>query len=113
MQNLATSFPAAAVLESFRRVELAMASLIHTSQLPLPNRPLGGRRLAQFAFDADLISENELALFLDLSTLRNLAAHENAAIDIARATEFVGVAAVLYEALERISKNEDWKTPDH
>lgn len=114
MLDVANIAPSAAVLESYRRLELLLNELVALGRVQVPERrrPLSSRFLAQLAYRSDLISENELALYNDLATLRNAAAHQDEVIDFDRAAEYVRLAGVLFEAMSRLVQNENWEPGD-
>jgi hypothetical protein len=112
MEDVAGIAPSAAVLESYRRLELLLNELIRLGRVEVPKGPISSRRLAQLAFDAGIISENELALYYDLASLRNVAAHQDGGIDFEGAMKYVHLAGLLYETMSRLVQNENWEPGD-
>lgn len=112
MQDVAGIAPSAAVLESYRRLELLLIELARLGRVKVPKGPISSRRLARLAFDAGIISENELALYYDLASLRNVAAHQDEEVDFDRAIEYVQLAGLLYETMSRLVQYENWEPGD-
>lgn len=104
MVELAAVSPRSAVMESFRRVELQLRSMLESSGAEQV-RPVGARTMAEMALQRELITGATLDAIRGMSTLRNLAAHDrdDSEIDERRALEFVDLTEAILFALERES----------
>ena len=96
MVELAAISPRTAVMESFRRVELQLRSMLESSGVEQV-RPVGARTMAEMALQRELIT--------GATTLRNLAVHDrdDSKVDERRALEFIDLSEAVLFALERES----------
>jgi uncharacterized protein YutE (UPF0331/DUF86 family) len=88
--------PRAAVLESFSRLEATLREAVPTQD----RRPTSIRRLGSLAVEARILTEQEAGILNDLTTLRNVAAHESLDMDADQARVFVDLAARLVRSIE-------------
>lgn len=104
MTELAVISPRSAVMESFRRVELQLRSMLELVGVEQV-RPTGARAMAETAVQHGLITAATLDAIRGMSTLRNLAAHGHgdSEIDQVRALEFIDLAEAVLFALEHSS----------
>ncbi len=104
MTELAAISPRSAVMESFRRVELQLRSMLELAGLE-EVRPTGARMMAETALQHGFITAATVDAIRGMSTLRNLAAHghDDSEIDQARALEFIDLAEAVLFALEHSS----------
>lgn len=104
MTELATISPRSAVMESFRRVELQLRSMLEDASVEQV-RPTGARMMAETALQRGLITVATVDAIRWMSTLRNLAAHghDDSEIDQVRALEFIELAEAVLFALEHSS----------
>lgn len=104
MVELAAISPRSAVMESFRRVELQLRSMLESSGVEQV-RPGGARTMAEIALQRELITGATMDAIRGMSTLRNFAAHDRdgSEIDERRALEFVDLTEAVLFALERES----------
>lgn len=104
MTELAAISPRSAVMESFRRVELQLRSLLELAGVEQV-RPTGARMMAETALQHGLITAATVDAIRGMSTLRNLAAHghDESGIDQVRALEFIDLAEAVLFALEHSS----------
>lgn len=101
MTELAEISPRSAVLESFRRVELQLRSMLERVGVEQV-RPTGARMMAETALQHGLSTAATVDAIRGMSTLRNLAAHghEDSEIDQVRAVEFIDLAEAVLFALQ-------------
>ena len=104
MTELAAISPRSAVMESFRRVELQLRSMLEFVGVEQV-RPTGARMMAETALQHGLITVATVDAIRGMSTLRNLAAHghDDSEIDQVRALEFIDLAEAVIFALEHSS----------
>lgn len=104
MTELAAISPRSAVMESFRRVELQLRSMLELGGVEQV-RPTGARMMAETALQRGLITAATVDAIRGMSTLRNLAAHghDDSEIDLVRALEFIDLAEAVLFALEHSS----------
>lgn len=102
MTELAAISPRSAVMESFRRVELQLRSMLELVGVEQV-RPTGARMMAEIALQRGLITAATVDAIRGMSTLRNLAAHghDDSEIDQVRALEFIDLAEAVLFALEQ------------
>lgn len=101
MAELAAISPRSAVMESFRRVELQLRSMLEIAGVQ-QIRPSGARVMAETALKHGLITSATVDAIRGMSTLRNLAAHghDDSEIDQVRALEFIDLAEAVLFALQ-------------
>lgn len=104
MTELAAISPRSAVMESFRRVELQLRSMLELAGVEQA-RPTGARMMAEIALQRGLITAATVDAIRGMSTLRNLAAHghDDSEIDQVRALEFIDLAEAVLFGLEHPS----------
>lgn len=104
MTELAAISPRSAVMESFRRVELQLRSMLEIVGVEKV-RPTGARMMAETALQHGLVTAATVDAIRGMSTLRNLAAHghDDSEIDQVRALEFIDLAETVLFALEHSS----------
>jgi hypothetical protein len=104
MTELAAISPRSAVMESFRRVELQLRSMLEIVGVEKV-RPTGARMMAETALQHGLVTAATVDAIRGMSTLRNLAAHghDDSEIDQVRALEFIDLAEAVLFALEHSS----------
>jgi hypothetical protein len=104
MTELAAISPRAAVMESFRRVELQLRSMLEIAGVEKA-RPTGARIMAETALNHGLTTAATVDAIRWMSTLRNLAAHghDDSEIDQVRALAFIDLAEAVLLALEHSS----------
>lgn len=104
MTELAAISPRSAVMESFRRVELQLRSMLEIGGVQ-QIRPSGARVMAETALKHGLITSATVDAIRGMSTLRNLAAHghDDSEIDQVRALEFIDLAEAVLFALQHSS----------
>lgn len=104
MVELAAISPRTAVMESFRRVELQLRSMLESSGVEQV-RPVGARTMAEMALQRELITGATVDAIRGMSTLRNLAVHDrdDSKVDERRALEFIDLSEAVLFALERES----------
>jgi hypothetical protein len=102
MAALAGIDPTAAVLASFTRLERLLRREVDVMRADIQSyRHISTRRLGELAVEQGLWSQKELAAYLDLLPLRNIAAHGDVVnLDESRAYEFAELALRLLLALE-------------
>jgi hypothetical protein len=96
LQAVAELSPRAAVLECFSRLEATLREAVPTHD----RRPTSIRRLGALAVERRVLTEQEAAILNDLATLRNVAAHEDFAVDVDQARAYVDLAARLVRSIE-------------
>ncbi len=97
LHELAERVPQAAVMEGFRRVELALLDVLREAEA-LPEKPQGVRQLARQALERRLITPKTAQGVEGLAVLRNMAAHGRGEdVSAARAKDYLAlVDAVLF-----------------
>lgn len=107
MIELAAISPRSAVMESFRRVELQLLSMLESAGIEQA-RPTGARTMAETALQRGLVTEATVEAIRGMTTLRNLAAHghDDSEIDHVRALEFIDLAEAVLFALEHSSPSQ-------